>query len=162
MVLMDQYTRRIIGFGVHCGNLNGVAICTMFNKIIANKSPPQLLSSDHDPFFGFHRWQANLRILDIEEIKSVPYTPMSHPFVERLIRICRNEYLDRSLFWNSLDLQRKLDQFRDYFNEHRAHMGLQGKISNKVAENERSNVINLKNYRWQPHSRGLFQLPIDA
>jgi hypothetical protein len=27
----------------------------------------------------------NLRVLEIEEIKSVPYTPVSHPFVERLI-----------------------------------------------------------------------------
>jgi len=162
MVLMDQYTRRIIGFGVHRGDLNGIAICAMFNKIISNKPPPQYLSSDHDPLFRFHRWQANLRILEIEEIKSIPFAPMSHPFVERLIRICRNELLDRSLFWTDLDLQRKLEQFRDYFNEHRAHLGVDGRIPNKVAENKNSNVINLKKYRWKSHCRGLFQLPIAA
>jgi hypothetical protein len=33
----------------------------------------------------FHRWRANLRVLDVEEIKTVPYAPLSHPFVERLI-----------------------------------------------------------------------------
>jgi hypothetical protein len=57
----------------------------MFNQIIAGKSLPQHLSSDHDPLFRFHRWLANLRILDVEEIKSVPFVPVSHPFVERLI-----------------------------------------------------------------------------
>jgi hypothetical protein len=46
-------------------------------------------SSAHDQLFQFHGWQANLRILDIEEIKTVPYAPLSHPFVERLTGTCR-------------------------------------------------------------------------
>ena len=31
MVVMDQYTRRIIGFAVHAGNADGPALCRMFN-----------------------------------------------------------------------------------------------------------------------------------
>ncbi|MEH6584142.1 MAG: hypothetical protein V7754_19570 [Halioglobus sp.] len=31
MVVMDQYTRRIIGFGVHAGSVNGPTLCRMFN-----------------------------------------------------------------------------------------------------------------------------------
>ena len=27
LVIMDQYTRRIIGFGVHAGKVDGVALC---------------------------------------------------------------------------------------------------------------------------------------
>ena len=46
------------------------------------------------PLFRFHRWLANLRVLEIDEIKSVPYAPVSHPFVERLIGTIRREYLD--------------------------------------------------------------------
>jgi putative transposase len=34
MVVMDQYTRRIIDFAVHTDNLNGLSACIMFNKII--------------------------------------------------------------------------------------------------------------------------------
>lgn len=34
MVIMDQYTRKIIGFPVHKGDLNGTEIFCMFNKII--------------------------------------------------------------------------------------------------------------------------------
>jgi hypothetical protein len=34
---------------------------------------------------GYHQWQANLRILGVTEIKTVPYVPLSHPFIERLI-----------------------------------------------------------------------------
>jgi putative transposase len=69
------------------------------------------ISTDHDPLFRFHRWLANLRVLEIDEIKSVPNVPVSHPFVERLIGTIRREYLDRTLFWNALDLERKLQAF---------------------------------------------------
>jgi putative transposase len=84
LVVMDQYTRRIIGFGVHAGTLNGVALCNMFNRAIRGQRwMPKYLSSDNDPRYRFHQWQANLRILEMTEIKSIPYVPLSHPFVER-------------------------------------------------------------------------------
>ena len=62
LLVMDQFTRRLIGFGVHAGDVDGIALCRMFNRIISGKKPPHYLSSDHDPLFEYHRWQANLRI----------------------------------------------------------------------------------------------------
>ena len=108
LVVMDPFTRRIIGFGVHAGYVDGVALCRMFNKAISTKSVPKHLSSDNDPLFLYHQWQANLRILGVDEIKTVPYTPLSHPFIERLIGTIRRELLDHTLFWNAADLERKL------------------------------------------------------
>jgi len=126
MVVMDVFTRRIIGFGVERAGPCGASICRMFNQIIAAKSLPRHLSSDHDPLFRFHRWLANLRILEVEEIKSTPYVPVSHPFVERLIGTIRREFLDHVLIWNAVDLGRKLEEFRDYYNEDRVHQSLNG------------------------------------
>lgn len=117
MVVMDQFTRRIVGFAVHAGDCDGIAYCRMFNQIIAGKSLPTYLSADNDPLFLFHRWKANLRVLDIGELKSVPGTPTSHPFIERVIGTTRREYLDQLFFFNGVDLQRKLDLFQDYYNE---------------------------------------------
>ncbi|TMH36871.1 MAG: transposase, partial [Betaproteobacteria bacterium] len=64
--------------------------------------------------------------LEIEEIKSVPYAPVSHPFIERLIGTIRREHLDRVFFWNAMDLTRKLEEFGDYYNAHRVHRTLAG------------------------------------
>jgi hypothetical protein len=61
---MDQYTRRIIGFAVHVGDPSGVDVCRMFNEIVSGKQLPKYLSSDNDPLFEFHRWKANLRVLE--------------------------------------------------------------------------------------------------
>jgi putative transposase len=103
IVVMDQFTRRIFGFGIHAGDVNGVSLCRMFNSAISGKDRSKYLSSDNDPLFQYHRWQANLQIIEIEEIKSVPYTPLSHPFVERLIGTIRREFLDHTLFWNATE-----------------------------------------------------------
>ena len=71
MVVMDQFTRRIIGFAVQAGAVDGPAICRMFNHAVAGAPTlPLHLSSDHDPLFEFHRWNANLRILDVTEVKT--------------------------------------------------------------------------------------------
>ena len=53
MVVMDQYTRRIIGFSVHAGDVNGPALCRMFNHAISGQGWPTRISSDNDPLFQF-------------------------------------------------------------------------------------------------------------
>ena len=75
LVVMGQVTRRIIGFGIQAGAVDGIALCRMFNHAIARQGVPRYLSSDHDPLFEFHRWKANLRVVEVDELKTVPYTP---------------------------------------------------------------------------------------
>jgi len=158
---MDQWTRRIVGFGVHRGVVDGVALCQMFNRATRRQPPPKYLSSDHDPLYRFHQWQASLRILDVKAITTVPYAPLSHPFVERLIGTIRRECLDRTLFWTAADLQGKLLDFQRYFNRYRTHAGLGG-LTPEAPTGEDGTLASVSKYRWQPHCRGLYQAPIAA
>src|SRR6267154_5957655 len=158
---MDQFTRRIVGFGVHRGAVDGVGLCRMFNRATRGHTPPTYLSSDHDPLYRFHQWQANLRILDVEAIKTVPYVPLSHPFVERLIGTIRRECLDRTVFWTAADLELKLLDFQRYYNEYRAHMGLAGRPPASISDGGGPRA-SLESYGWQPHCRGLYHTPIAA
>ncbi|MGB5741860.1 MAG: hypothetical protein WBM65_05500 [Sedimenticolaceae bacterium] len=113
-VVLDQFTRRIVGFGVHAGDVEGIALCHRFATAISDQGAPYSPSSDNDPLFRYHRWQTNLSILEIQEIKTVPYVPLSHPFIERLIGTLRREFLDHVFFWDANDLARKLEGFRQY------------------------------------------------
>ena len=160
LVVMDQFTRRVIGFGVHCGIVDGVALCRMFQRAIRGQGLPQYLSSDHDPLYRFQQWQANLRILEVTEIKTIPYVPLSHPFVERLIGTVRRDYLDRILFWSTADLEEKLTDFQRYYNDHRTHWGLGGRLPNPT--DATSPPLNFSSYHWRRHCRGLFQTPVAA
>jgi transposase InsO family protein len=162
LVVMDQYTRRIIGFGVRAGIVDGPALCRMFNAAIAGHNASRYLSTDNDPLFKFHRWKANLRILEIDEIKTVPSIPLSHPFVERLIGTIRRDYLDHVPFWSATDLQRKLSDFQHYYNSHRVHSSLDGLPPSAKTSESKLQIVRLANYRWKPYCRGLYQLPVAA
>jgi hypothetical protein len=159
LVVMDQFTRRIVGFAVQRGVVDGVGLCRMFNRAIHAQTLPKYLSSDHDPLYRFQQWPANLRVLEIEEVKTVPYVPLSHPFVERLIGTIRREYLDQTLFWTTADLEEKLQSFQDYFSRHRVHSGVEGRLPEPDASKA---TLDFDSYRWQRHCRGLYQTPIAA
>ena len=162
LVVMDVCTRRLVGFGLERASIDGVSVCRMFNHAIAGQPLPKHLSTDHDPLFRFHRWLANLRVLAIEEVKPVPYAPVSHPFIERLIGTIRREYLDREFFWNAMDLTRKLAEFRDYYNADRVHRSLAGSTPAQRAGAPSPAPAALDHYAWRPHCRGLFKTPIAA
>jgi len=105
----------------------------MFNHAIAGHAPPARISTDHAPLFRFHRWLANLPILEVEEIKSVPHVPISHPFV-----------------------------VRTYYNRVRVHRSLDGRTPANRAGSPSSPKASLAHYVWERHCNGLFESPVAA
>ena len=55
LVVLDVFTRRIVGFGVESACIDGVSVCRMFNSAVAGHPLPKHVSADHDPLFRFHR-----------------------------------------------------------------------------------------------------------
>ena len=145
LVVMDQFTRRLVGVGVHRGVVNGADLCRMFNGAIHRRGAPQHLSTDQ-----------------IDEIKTVPHVPLSHPFVERLIGTMRREFLDPVLFWNARDLERKLADFQAYYNAARSHASLEGHTPLTFAGGHTVARAELNNVRWVSYCRDLVQLPVAA
>jgi putative transposase len=82
--------------------------------------------------------------------------------VERLIGTIRREYLNQTLFWNSLDLARKLDEFKAHYNRSRVHQSLDGVTPTERTGKPRPGRAALDVYTWQQHCRGLFQTPLAA
>ena len=103
-----------------------------------------------------------MRVLEIDELKTVPFVPCSHPFNSRLIGTIRREYLDQVLFWTRLDLQRKLDRFAAYYNESRVHSALEGTTPAEQRGRPSTRTADLRQFSWQAHCHGLFHTPIAA
>jgi len=158
---MDHFTRRIVGFGVDRGVVDGVGLCRTFNRATRRQTPATYVSSDHDPLYRFSQWQRNLRILEVQEIKTVPYAPLSHPCVERLIGTIRRECLDHTHFWTTADLEMKLLDFQRYYNGHRTHAGLAGRTPDPSTDPVRARAT-LSSSRCQVHCRGLYHTSIAA
>jgi hypothetical protein len=49
--------------------------------------------------------------------------------------------------------------FQKYFNEHRTHAGLEGRLPDSGGP---GSPISFASYRWQKHCRGLYETPIAA
>ena len=155
-------TTPLVGVGVPRGPVNGADLCRIFNAAIHGRGAPRHLSTDHDPLFEAHRWTANLRILEIDAIKTVPHVPRSHPFVERLIGTTRRECLDHVLFWNARDLERTLADFQASDNEVRGHASLKGHTPSAFAGGHMVASAELNHVRCVSHCRDLVQLPVAA
>jgi len=134
----------------------------MFSNVLGSSTGPRYSSTDNDPLFKFHRWKANLRILDVTEMKTIPYAPFSHPFVERLIGTVRREFVDHAPFWRALDLERKLCSFKAYYNQDRVHRGREGAVPHSKLTSGNRNIARLDDFRWKSSCHDLYQLPIAA
>jgi hypothetical protein len=77
---------------------------------------------------------SNLRILEVTEIKTVPFVPLSHPFVERLIGTIRREYLDLILFWTTPDPRRSQSIFNIAITAIERMRGWKGSCPNRLQE----------------------------
>ena len=83
--------------------------------ISPDKRPPRLIYHRRTPSKELLlRAATGTSFFTIREIKTAPYVPLSHPFVERLIGTLRRECLDRTLFWTITDLEAKLLDFQHY------------------------------------------------
>ncbi len=134
----------------------------MFGHAFADLPRPKHVSTDHGPLFRFHRWLANLWVLDTEEIKLVPYAPVSHPFVERSIGTIRCEVLNQMFFWNAIDLTRTLEMFRCYSNTQRVHRSLGGTTPAQRAGASAPAPGKLDHFGWRRFCHGFFQIPVAA
>jgi len=142
-------------------NCLAAALTSVWSTIAAAQLLILNRSRKRSPLYRFRQWHANLRILDVREIKTVPYVPLAHPFVERLIGTIRRECLDRTLFWTAADLEMTRLDFHRYYNGHRPHAGLNGRTPEPSTDTGCARA-SVSSYRWQPHGRGLYQTPMAA
>ncbi|MEU6650903.1 integrase core domain-containing protein [Streptomyces sp. NPDC046900] len=62
----------------------------------------------------------------IEIVRTGVRMPRMNAILERWIRSCRSELLDRTLIWNQTHLVHTLREYETYFNQHRPHRALAG------------------------------------
>jgi putative transposase len=71
----------------------------------------------------------------------------------------RRELLDQTFFWTKTDLESKLRAYQRYYNQNRTHSSRGGSTP---IETSIRRLLDLNDYRWEKHCRGLFQLPVAA
>jgi putative transposase len=65
-------------------------------------------------------------------------------------------------FWNAIDLTRKLEAFRSYYNAQRVHRSLVGTPPAQRAGASAPAPAALDDFSWRQYCHGLFQIPVAA
>jgi hypothetical protein len=61
-----------------------------------------------------------------------------------------------------VDLMRKLDGFKAYYNTYRVHRSLDGETPYEKGGSSPPQVGDLRHFTWASHCHGLFQMPVAA
>jgi len=134
----------------------------MFNKVVSEAdSIPKYLSTDNAPLFLFNRWKINLEMYGIEEIKSVPGVPSSHPVIERLVGTSRRECTNYMSLRSEHEFTRKFSNFVDYYGENRVHRTLSGMPPNQFARGTKVPKRPIP-HKWKKYCGGSYELPVAA
>ncbi len=71
-------------------------------------------------------------------------------------------HLDQMFFWNRVDLERKLQQFKSYYNQPREPQSLDGATPAQNGGRPIPLPVNLNHYSWHNHCNGSFEPPVDT
>jgi len=134
----------------------------MFHYAATAQPSPKYLSTVHAPLVRFHLWPANPRVIEIDEVKSVPTAPDVFSFIKRLIGAWRRENLDRTFLWNAGHSKPNLAGSHHFYNYSRAHRSREGVTPIPFGGTIASVRTTLAQFSWRQQCRDLFQNPAAA
>lgn len=128
LMILDIHTRERIDLRVYDGwDVDSWWTSRAFNDALA-RSKRKLAKVIHD--HGSHfagQLERQLRVLEIEQDRTVTGLPSLNCYVETSIGTCRRELLRHIRCADAAELQCYLDEYRVYVNEERAHQSLDGR-----------------------------------
>ena len=94
-------------------------------KVVMTDNGPEFKNVTHPEKHAFERL---LKLLHIEHIYTKPYKPQPNGKIERFWRTLYEDILEEAEFNNIEELKDELESYLLYYNEHRPHQALGGKV----------------------------------
>ena len=88
------------------------------------ETAPRFFLRDRDGIYSAE-FVCRAASLGMEEKVIAPRSPWQNPYVERLIRSLRRDYLDHVIVFNERHLHRVIREYMDYYHRHRTHRALE-------------------------------------
>jgi transposase len=135
LIIIDVHTRERIDFRVHDGwDVDSRWTARAFNEALAcsGRRPLKVVHDNGSHFDG--QFERQLRVLGIEQVRTLPGLPSLNCFAEGAIGFARRELLRHIRVADAAELQRYLDHYREYVNGDRAHQGIAGRTPREFSE----------------------------
>ena len=131
VAFMDDYSRFVVGFGVHA-SASGALVREVFEAAIANFGAPREVLTDNGA--QYHTWRGKSAFKKlcerrgIRQIVASPRRPQTLGKVERFWGSLWRECVEEALFRGLDDARRRIALFIDHYNFQRPHQGIGGLV----------------------------------
>ena len=129
LVILDDFSRFVVGHGVGESATTKLARCTLMAAIARHGKPEAVRTDRGGGFMAKSKETDFARTLEIELIDHIvghSYHPQGGGKVESLIGTVRRELWEVEEFSDRAEAERRLAAFFEDYNESRAHMGIGG------------------------------------
>jgi len=131
VVFMDDYSRFIVGFGIHA-SASGALVREVFEAAITNFGAPEEVLTDNGT--QYHTWRGESAFTKlcarrgIKQIVASPRRPQTLGKAERFWGTLWRECVERAIFRDLGDARIRIGHFIDYYNFQRTHTGIGGLV----------------------------------
>jgi len=127
MLLLDDFSRFVVGFGLFTEATMSHAIITLRKAIRRYGKPESLLTDKGMQFYSWRtmgRFQKLLESLDIEHILARAHHPQTLGKVEALNKRIQNELIEKKHFRSQLEVEENIRAWLYDYNHNRTHQGM--------------------------------------
>jgi len=125
LLVLDDFSRFVVGHALLASPDAQTAIGAL-GQAIARHGKPEAIRTDRGGGFLAAPFVRFLEVQLIDHVVGRPYRPQGGGKVEALVATVRRELWDVEHFPSPVEAHRRLDEFIEDYNHHRAHMGIDG------------------------------------
>ena len=127
MLVLDDYSRFIVGFGLFTEATMSHAIITIRRGVKRYGKPESLLTDKGMQFYSWRtmsRFEKLLEVLDIEHIMARAHHPQTLGKVEALNKRIQNEMINKKVFHSQVEVGKNIRAWVYHYNHDRTHQGI--------------------------------------
>ena len=157
---MNWFIRQTMGYDVHCGPVDEIARCPLFENAAPRMEEQKPLDLHHDPPLCYHRWET-MR-LDVGETNTVLYFRILRPCAEWWEGTARCNSHDYLPLYNSVVLEGELEEFTNFYTLLQLHSPLDVDKSTQIDKSSEPDRAKIIHFDWDRPGYEIFHTPIAA
>jgi transposase InsO family protein len=131
VAFMDDHSRFIVGYGLHASQSSALVLEVLRAALTSYGTPEEILTDNGSQYVTWRGKSAFTKELEkrgIQQVVAAPRRPQTLGKIERFWGTLWRECVERAVFVDLGDAQRRIGWFIDHYNFARTHSGIDGLV----------------------------------
>jgi transposase InsO family protein len=131
VAFLDDHSRFLVGYGLHASQSTALVLEVLRAALASYHAPQEILTDNGSQYVtwrGTSAFSRELQRLGIRQVVAAPRRPQTLGKIERFWGTLWRECIERAIFIDLGDAQKRLGLFIDHYNFQRPHQGIDGLV----------------------------------